>query len=281
MEKLISGKVRDVYKINEKELVIVTTDRISAFDVILPSLIPNKGRVLNQIALFWFDYTKDLVSNHLLEGELPEEFGGEEYRGRTIKAKRLKMLPFEFVVRGYMFGHMWEAYQQGEDFCGYCFADKYELAQKLFKPILTPSTKADIGDEYITMQTVADVLGDNMAEKIERICFDLYERCYKYAYERGIIIADTKLEFGYDEYGKLYLADEVFTPDSSRFWSLKDYQIGTSPKSFDKQFVRDWLIKQGKDGVKPAPELPAEIIEKTAALYAECLEIICGEKTPA
>jgi len=276
MEKIISGKVRDVFKISEKELVIVTTDRISAFDVILPSLIPDKGRVLNQIALFWFNYTKDLVPNHLLNGELPDEFRGEEYRERTILVKRLTMLPFEFVVRGYMFGHMWETYKQGEDFCGYRFADKYQQAQKLFTPILTPSTKADIGDEYITMQTVADVVGDGMAEKIEHICFALYERCYKYAYQRGIIIADTKFEFGYDENGQLYLADEIFTPDSSRFWSVADYQIGISPQSYDKQFVRDWLIEQGKDGVKPAPKLPTDIIEKTAALYTECLQIICN-----
>jgi phosphoribosylaminoimidazole-succinocarboxamide synthase len=235
MKKLISGKVREVYEVSDDRLVIVTTDRISAFDVILPKPVLNKGKVLNAVSMFWFNFTKDIIPNHIISGDLkdmPEFFQKDEFDGRAVLVKRLKILPFEFIVRGYMFGNMWNAYSKGEEFCGQRIRDGYKLAEKLDAPLFTPSTKAHVGhDEYITVKYVADTIGAEQAKKIEKACFDLYNACYNYAYKKNIIIADTKFEFGLDENNNLFLADEVFTPDSSRFWSLSDYQVGVSPKS--------------------------------------------------
>ena len=244
MKKIGSGKVREIYEVSDKELVIYTTDRVSAFDVVLPTPVPEKGMVLNKLSEFWFEFTKDVVPNHLISedpADMPEEFSKECYKDRVILTKKLKMLPYEFIIRGYMFGSMWKAYQKGEPFCGQVISGEYQLAQKLEHPILTPSTKATEGhDEYsVTPEGLAKDLGEDLAKQLQDACLTLYQKCYDYAYERGIIIADTKLEFGLDEEGKLVLADEVFTPDSSRFWNRDEYQVGTSPLSYDKQYLRD------------------------------------------
>ncbi|MDR2526212.1 MAG: phosphoribosylaminoimidazolesuccinocarboxamide synthase [Oscillospiraceae bacterium] len=279
---MISGKVRDVFE-TEGGLVIVTTDRISAFDVILPTEIPGKGAALNGISNFWFALTRALVPNHLITTETEEMPGNFKldkpaYEGRTVYVKRLQMLPFEFIIRGYIFGNMWKAYQDGEAFCGQKIVGDYQQAEKLRTPIITPSTKASEGhDVYISLRELEAALGKALADKICKICLELYDRCYNYALQKGIIIADTKLEFGLDENGQLVLADEIFTPDSSRFWDAGTYKVGESPQSYDKQFVRDWLIQNKLDGVEPAPELPADIVKETARLYAECLAKITGE----
>jgi phosphoribosylaminoimidazole-succinocarboxamide synthase len=280
MKKLISGKVREVYEVSDDKLVIITTDRISAFDVILPKPVVNKGKVLNAVSLFWFDFTKDIVPNHIISGELkdmPEFFQKSEFERRAVLVKKLKILPFEFIVRGYMFGNMWAAYSGGKEFCGHKIRDGYKFAEKLDAPLFTPSTKAHTGhDEYITVKYAADTIGAELAGKIEKICFDLYKTCYDYAYSKNIIIADTKFEFGLDENNNLFLADEVFTPDSSRFWSLSDYQAGISPKSYDKQLVRDWLLNNKKDGQMQFDNVPDEVLLKTSEIYAECLKKISG-----
>ena len=278
IQKIISGKVRDVYEVNDKELVIVTTDRISAFDVILPTPIENKGKVLTKISSFWFQYTKDIIPNHIITDDtakMPSFFQKEEFKDRTILVKKLKMLPFEFVVRGYIFGNMWNAYQKDRTFCGYHFEEGYQQAQKLPEPILTPSTKSKEGhDEYITVETMEKELGKELSEKLKTVCLALYNKCYDYALQNGIIIADTKFEFGFDEDGTLVLADEIFTPDSSRFWNAAEYQIGTSPKSYDKQYLRDWLTSNNLNGKTPAPEIPADVKEATEKIYMDCLHKI-------
>ncbi|MDR1464474.1 MAG: phosphoribosylaminoimidazolesuccinocarboxamide synthase [Oscillospiraceae bacterium] len=282
MEKIISGKVRDVFSVDNSSLVIVTTDRISAFDVILPTDISGKGTALNQISNFWFGLTQDLIPNHLLSADLadmPALFSAqpETYAGRTVLVKKLRMLPYEFIIRGYVFGNMWKAYRAGEPFCGQKIEGTYQLAEKLAAPIITPSTKAAEGhDIYISLDETRADLGAALTDQICGVCLALYDRCYRYALERGIIIVDTKLEFGLDSDGSLVLADEIFTPDSSRFWDAAAYRVGESPKSYDKQFVRDWLIANHLDGAEPAPLLPQGIADETAALYRQCLEKITG-----
>ena len=275
MKKLMRGKVRDVYEISEDRLVIVTTDRISAFDVILSKPVTGKGRVLNAVSLFWFDFTKSIVPNHVISSdlsEMPEYFQKSEFEGRTVLVKRVKILPFEFIVRGYMFGNMWEAYSKKQEFCGCKIEGDYTLAEKLCAPLLTPSTKVHAGhDEYIPIKEVADTIGAELTDRIKEISFKLYDICYHYAYKKGIIIADTKFEFGLGADNELYLADEIFTPDSSRFWNLSEYKVGISPKSYDKQFVRDWLTGNKADGEMQFHNVPDDILYKTADLYAECL----------
>ena len=284
MKKIISGKVRDVYEVNDDQLVIVTTDRISAFDVILSSMIKDKGVALNQISNYWFDYTKDIIPNHIVSTdvkEMPEFFSENEaeFKNRTVMVKKLKMLPFEFIIRGYIYGNMWKSYEAKEEFCGYKIEGDYQLAQKLDQPIITPSTKSSEGhDIYISLEQLYEEIGKEKADEICDICQKLYKKCYDHAYENGIILADTKLEFGYDENGNLVLGDEIFTPDSSRFWDAAEYKVGQNPKSYDKQFVRDWLIDNKLDGVEPAPELPTEIVDATSALYKECYQKITGKK---
>lgn len=278
MKKIISGKVRDVYEVNDSQLAIVTTDRISAFDVILNSTIPGKGIALNTLSNFWFAFTEDIIPNHLIATQLhqmPSEFNQHPdlYAERTVLVKKLRMLPYEFVVRGYLFGNLWAAYQAGESFCGQRISGGYRLAEQLPVPVVTPAKKAAEGhDEYISMEQLADELGKDTAQKLCALSLALYNRCNQYAKERGILIADTKFEFGYDEQGILTLGDELFTPDSSRFWDAAAYQAGQSPKSYDKQFVRDWLIDHHLDGVKPAPALPDEVVAKTAEIYRQCVE---------
>ena len=274
MEKLISGKVREVYQVSEEALAIVTTDRVSAFDVILPTPVPDKGRVLNALSSFWFRYTADIVKNHMISenpADMPPELQGDAFAGRTVLVKKLKMLPFEFIIRGYLFGSMWKEYRQTGGFCGKPLPAGMQQAEKLPEPILTPSTKAEEGhDVNVSLAYMEEKLGAELAHKVCDAALALYKRCYDYAYERGIIIADTKFEFGLDEDGGLVVADEVLTPDSSRFWSRDAYRPGTSPESFDKQYLRDWLTDNGLDGKTPPPELPAHVVEKTRLKYLEC-----------
>ncbi len=279
MKKIISGKVREVYDLEDGRMVIVTTDRISAFDVILPTMITDKGKVLNALSNFWFDYTKDIVKNHMISSNLkdmPAEFQKSEFEGRTILVKKLKMIPYEVIVRGYMFGSMYEAYKKGEEFLGHKFDKEYQQAEKLDEPIVTPSTKAAEGhDINVTLDYMKKDLGEELGSKIEKAALAIYKKCYEHAAKNGIIIADTKFEFGLDENGELVLADEVLTPDSSRFWNAAEYKVGTSPASYDKQFVRDWLKDNNLAGDPNIKSIPAEIVEKTSALYHECQERIC------
>ncbi len=279
MKKIISGKVREVYDLEDGRMVIVTTDRISAFDVILPTMITDKGKVLNALSNFWFNYTGDLVKNHMISSDLkdmPVEFQKPEYEGRTILVKKLKMIPYEVIVRGYMFGSMYEAYKKGEPFLGHSFDKEYQQAEKLDCPICTPSTKATEGhDINVTCQYMKDDLGEELGSKIEKTAIAIYNKCYEHAYKNGIIIADTKFEFGLDENGELVLADEVLTPDSSRFWNLAEYKVGTSPASYDKQFVRDWLKDNNLAGDPNIKSIPDDVVAKTSALYHECQEKIC------
>lgn len=280
MKKLISGKVREIYEVSDDKLVIVTTDRVSAFDVILSKTIPDKGKILNDISLFWFDFTKNIVPNHIISSNLedmPEYFQKIEFEGRAILVKRVRILPFEFVIRGYIFGHMWEAYSNKQVFCGQEIKGKYDQAEKLTVPFFTPSTKSNVGhDEYVAVKNVEDSIGVELTEKIKNISIKLYEACFDYAYSKGIIIADTKFEFGLDADNNVVLADEIFTPDSSRFWNLADYKTGISPKSFDKQFIRDWLLNNKIDGEMQFDAVPDDVLKKTADIYAECLRRLCS-----
>ena len=281
MKKIISGKVREVYDLEDGRMVIVTTDRISAFDVILPTMITDKGKVLNALSNFWFDYTKDIVKSHMISSDLkdmPAEFQKPEYDGRTILVKKLKMIPYEIIVRGYMFGSMYEAQKSGKFPEGVSFSREYKQAEKLDEPVVTPSTKAAEGhDINVSLDYMKNDIGKDLAEKIEKTALAIYKKCYDHAYKNGIIIADTKFEFGLDENGDLVLADEVLTPDSSRFWNLSEYKVGTSPASYDKQFVRDWLKENNLAGDPTIKSIPAEIVEKTSALYHECEKRICGK----
>jgi phosphoribosylaminoimidazole-succinocarboxamide synthase len=280
MKKIISGKVREVYDLEDGRMVIVTTDRLSAFDVILPTLITDKGKVLNALSNFWFNYTKDIVKNHMISSNLkdmPKEFQKPEYEGRTILVKKLKMIPYEVIVRGYMFGSMFDAMQSGKLPEGVTFSRKYQLAEKLDTPIVTPSTKAKEGhDINVSLDYMKKDLGDELATKIEKAALAVYNKAYEHAYKNGIIIADTKFEFGLDENGDLVLGDEVLTPDSSRFWNLAEYKIGTSPSSYDKQFIRDWLKDHHLNGDPNIKSIPADVVAKTTALYHECQTRICG-----
>lgn len=281
MKKIISGKVREVYDLEDGRMVIVTTDRISAFDVILPTMITDKGKVLNALSNFWFKYTGDIVKNHMISSDLkdmPAEFQKPEFEGRTILVKKLKMIPYEVIVRGYMFGSMYEAYKKGEAFLGHKFDKEYQQAEKLAEPIVTPSTKAAEGhDINVTLDYMKKDLGEELGSKIEKAALDIYKKCYEHAYKNGIIIGDTKFEFGLDENGELVLADEVLTPDSSRFWNLETYKVGTSPASYDKQFVRDWLKENNLAGDANIKAVDAEIVKKTSELYHECVKKITGK----
>ncbi len=281
MKKIISGKVREVYDLEDGRMVIVTTDRLSAFDVILPTLITDKGKVLNALSNFWFDLTDGIVKNHMISSDIkdmPKEFQKPEYEGRTILVKKLKMIPYEVIVRGYMFGSMYEAYKKGEQFLGHSFDREYKQAEKLDQPIVTPSTKAAEGhDINVTLEYMKNDLGEELGSKIEKAALAVYKKCYEHAYKNGIIIADTKFEFGLDENGDLVLADEVLTPDSSRFWDLSKYEVGGSPASYDKQFVRDWLKANNLAGDPSIKEIPVDVVAQTAAIYRECQRKITGK----
>ena len=286
MKKIISGKVREVYDLEDGRMVIVTTDRISAFDVILPTMITDKGKVLNALSNFWFDLTKDIVKNHMISSDLkdmPAEFQNPEFEGRTILVKKLQMVPYEVIVRGYMFGSMYEAYKKGEPFLGHKFDKEYQQAEKLDEPIVTPSTKAAEGhDINVTLDYMKEDLdkkypGKDLGTKIEKAALAIFKKCAEHAAKNGIIIADTKFEFGLDENGDLVLGDEVLTPDSSRFWNAAEYKVGTSPASYDKQFIRDWLKDNNLAGDPNIKSIPDDVVAKTSALYHECQTKICGK----
>ena len=276
------GKVRDIYEVDADHMLIVTSDRLSAFDVILPDPIPGKGAVLTTVSNFWFDRTLDLIDNHLSDFALEDVIADETERnsldGRAIVVKKLKPLPVEAIVRGYIIGSGWKDYQNSGTVCGIALPADLQQAEKLPKAIYTPSTKAEVGehDENIDFDRTADLLGQTMAEKVRDISLRVYNEAAEYALERGIIIADTKFEFGTDKNGKLLLIDEVLTPDSSRFWPADTYQTGVSPQSFDKQYVRDYLETLDWNKKAPGPELPEEVINNTAAKYKEAQDRLMG-----
>jgi len=275
LKLLNRGKVRDIYDVDDAHMLIVTSDRLSAFDVILPQPIPGKGEVLTRVANFWFDRTRHIIPNHLSELPLDQVVTDPAERAllgdRALVVKKLKPLPVEAIVRGYIIGSGWKDYQQTGAVCGIQLPTGLRLADKLPEPIYTPSTKADIGDHDINVDFEATValLGRELAEQVRDVSLQIYTECAAYALERGIIIADTKFEFGLDDNGVLHLIDEVLTPDSSRFWPADQYQPGSSPPSFDKQFVRDYLETLDWDKTPPGPELPDEIIARTAEKYTE------------
>ncbi len=272
---LNQGKVRDIYTVDADHLLIVTSDRISAFDVVLPDPIPGKGRVLTTVSNFWFARTQQLVANHLTDRGLDSiGLSADEARqlaGRAIVVKRLSPLPVEAIVRGYIIGSGWKDYQRTGAVCGIELPAGLQQAQQLPEPIFTPSTKAAAGahDENISFAQAVELLGPDLADKVRRLSLTIYQQAAQYAAQRGIIIADTKLEFGLDANGGLYLIDEVLTPDSSRFWPADSYRVGISPPSFDKQYLRDYLETQDWNKQAPGPALPQEVIEQTAAKYRE------------
>ena len=277
------GKVRDSYAVGDDKLLIVTTDRLSAFDVVMSQPIPDKGRVLNAMSNFWFEKLSDVIGNHLtgIDPEsvvAPDE--AEQVRGRAVVALRLKPIPVEAVVRGYLIGSGWKDYQRTGEVCGIELPRGLQMASKLPEPLFTPANKAELGthDENISFDRMKEIVGAELAFRISSVSLALYRAAAEYAATRGIIIADTKFEFGLDKDGNLRLMDEVLTADSSRFWPADEYSVGQSPPSFDKQFVRDWLEKQPWDKAPPPPALPADVIEKTAAKYREALRRITGKE---
>lgn len=280
---LFEGKVRKIFAAGDDALLIVTTDRISAYDVIMPTPIDGKGKILNQLSLFWFDLTKDVVKNHVITTDIdkyPEPFKGDKsLEGRSMLVKKLKMIPFECIVRGYITGSAWETYEQDGTVCGHKVAPGLVESDKFPEPIFTPSTKEETGhDINVDFEFMADKLGIELATKVKDATIAVYKKCADYAASRGIIIADTKLEFGLDENGELVLGDEVLTPDSSRFWSVEKYKPGQGQSSYDKQYLRDWLTANGLRGKTPAPELPDDVVAATRAKYAEAFEMITGKK---
>ncbi len=279
------GKVREVYD-NGDSMIIVATDRISAFDVILKNEITQKGAILTQMSKFWFDFTKDIVPNHMLStdvSEMPEFFRNERFDGNSMKCRKLDMLPVECIVRGYITGSGWESYQADGTVCGIRLPEGLKESEQLPEPVYTPTTKADLGlhDEHITFEDTVGILeklhpgkGAEYAQAIKDCTLSLYKKCAEYARSKGIIIADTKFEFGLDEQGNVVLGDEMLTPDSSRFWPLEGYEPGKSQPSFDKQFVRDWLKANPDSGYL----LPQEVVDKTVDKYKEAYELLTGEK---
>lgn len=281
MKKINSGKVREIYEVDEDKLLLVVSDRISAFDYILPSLVPNKGKILNQISKFWFDYITDVIPNHVISTDIkdfPEEFQTPEFEGRSMLVKKLKMIPVECIVRGYITGSGWKSYQKDGTVCGITLPEGLQESQKLPEPIFTPTTKAAEGhDENISFGEVCNLIGKDLAEELRAKTIEVYQKCADYALTKGVIIADTKFEFGIDENGKLVIGDEVLTPDSSRFWPAADYQVGQSQKSFDKQYIRDWIKSTGYDPESGTP-IPDDVIQTTANKYIEAYEILTGKK---
>ena len=269
------GKVRDIYSIDEQHLLLVTTDRLSAYDVVMPDPVPGKGEVLTKISLFWFRMMSDIIDNQLTDltvADVVKDPGlQQQLRTRALVVKRLKPLPVEAVVRGYLIGSGWKDYQETGQVCGIDLPGGLQQAEKLPNTLFTPAYKAEAGahDENISFEKVVELVGEKLATRVRDISIEIYERAAAYALERGIIIADTKFEFGLDEQGRLYIIDEALTPDSSRFWPVDGYEVGISPPSYDKQFVRDYLETLDWDKTAPGPDLPAEILEKTAQKYQE------------
>lgn len=277
---LSRGKVRDIYEIDDKHLLIVTTDRLSAFDVVLPDPIPGKGRVLTSVSNFWFEKMKNVIPNHLaglkLEDVIPNSKEREQIMGRYIIVKRLTPLPVEAIVRGYLIGSGWKDYQNTGAVCGITLPEGLQQAQQLPEAIYTPSSKAAVGDhdENISFEQTVPLLGEEIAKKIKQVSLNLYTEAAKFAKKKGIIIADTKFEFGLDNEGTLFLIDEALTPDSSRFWPADKYQVGISPPSFDKQYIRDYLETLDWDKTAPGPSLPKQVTETCATKYAEAEAIL-------
>jgi phosphoribosylaminoimidazole-succinocarboxamide synthase len=281
LKKLHQGKVRDIYDIDAHTMLLVSTDRLSAFDVILPTGIEYKGAMLTQMANFWFEQLQDVVPNHLT-GIAPESVVApdevEQVKGRAVVVKKLKALPLEAIVRGYLVGSGWKEYQAKGTVCDIALPAGLQLAQQLPKPLFTPSSKAAVGehDENISIAQVEALIGKDMTAQVEKAAIVLYTRAAEYARTRGIIIADTKFEFGVDEHGVLHVMDEALTPDSSRFWPADLYQIGSNPPSYDKQYVRDWLESCGWNKVAPGPELPADVAQRTSDKYMEAFAKLTG-----
>lgn len=281
---LYRGKVRDLYTIDEHHMLMVASDRLSAFDVILPTAIPGKGAVLTAVSRFWFERTRAIIPNHLdlagktLEQALPDPLERARVADRAVVARRLRGLPVEAIVRGYLIGSGWKDYQSSGAVCGIALPAGLRLAERLPEPIFTPSTKAALGshDENVSFAQIAACIGPQRAEQVREVSLRLYREAAEYALERGIIIADTKFEFGLDEQDRLVLMDEVLTPDSSRFWPVDEYRPGINPPSFDKQFVRDYLETLDWNKQAPGPELPAEIVARTVAKYREALQRLTG-----
>jgi phosphoribosylaminoimidazole-succinocarboxamide synthase len=282
LRRIGKGKVRDIYAVDGDKMLILVSDRLSAFDVVLSDPIPDKGRVLNDMANFWFAKLAHVVPNHLTgidpETVVRSDDEKAQVRGRSIVVKKLKALPVEAVVRGYLIGSGWKDYQKTGAVCGIMLPKGLQQAQKLPEPIFTPATKAESGhDENISFERMCEIVGQPVAEKIRETSLRLYREAADFAAKRGILIADTKFEFGTDEKGNLVLIDEVLTADSSRFWPADEYKTGISPPSFDKQYVRDYLETLDWDKTPPAPKLPAEVIARTSAKYREALERLTGK----
>jgi len=283
LKLLHQGKVRDIYDIDDENMMIVTTDRLSAFDVIMNEPIPFKGEVLTKMANFWFEKFKDLVPNHLTDKN-PLDFVNQNEVGqiinRSVIVKKLKPIPIEVIIRGYVIGSGWKEYELDGSICGVNLPIDLKLAQELPRPIFTPSSKAEIGsvDENISIEACENLIGKELTNQLSLISLDLYKKAYKFAYNKGIIIADTKLEFGVDNLGVIHIMDEVLTPDSSRFWPKESYQLGISPPSFDKQFVRDWLESINWNKSPPPPALPDDVIQKTSEKYREVFFQLTGKK---
>jgi phosphoribosylaminoimidazole-succinocarboxamide synthase len=270
-----SGKVREIYEV-DGDLLMVASDRISAYDVIMPDPIPDKGKVLTQMSIFWFETTGEIVPNHFLSEDVPEEAAG-----RAIRVRKLEMYPVECVVRGYLSGSGWREYRESGAVCGIELPDGLRESEQLPEPIFTPATKAEVGehDENISFERACKIVGDRaLMEELRRISIALYEQAAAHARERGIILADTKFEFGSSPGAEIVLGDEVLTPDSSRFWPADEYEPGRAQRSFDKQYLRDWLDEQGWDRTPPAPRLPEDVIANTRAKYLEAYKRITGRE---
>lgn len=286
LKRIHQGKVRDIYDIDANTMLLVSTDRLSAFDVILPTGIANKGAMLTQMANFWFEKLKDVVPNHLTginpNSVVTSQAEQEQLGSRAVVVKKLKALPIEAIVRGYLVGSGWKEYKAKGTVCGIQLPVGLQEASKLPAPIFTPSSKAAVGehDENISLQQAADLLGKDLSEQVAKVSIALYQQAAEYALTRGIIIADTKFEFGLDAHGVLHVMDEVLTPDSSRFWPADSYVVGKNPPSYDKQYVRDWLESTGWNKSPPAPDLPADVAQKTSEKYMEAFERLTGQPLP-
>lgn len=283
LKRIHQGKVRDIYDIDEKTMLLVATDRLSAFDVVLPTPIVDKGTVLTEIANFWFNKLAHIVPNHLTGIDpvslVNDPLEKAQLGRRALVVKKLKPLPIEAIVRGYLVGSGWKEYQATGTVCGITLPAGLQQAQQLPEPLFTPSSKAAVGDhdENITLEACADLLGKELADQVANVSIALYKEAASYALSKGIIIADTKFEFGLDANGVLHVMDEVLTPDSSRFWPADQYSVGKNPPSFDKQFVRDWLEASGWDKTPPAPTLPDDIAQRTSEKYLEAYQILTGQ----
>jgi phosphoribosylaminoimidazole-succinocarboxamide synthase len=282
LRKIHQGKVRDVYEVDDQHLLMVASDRLSAFDVVLPDIIPSKGALLTQISNFWFDMMRPIIKNHLTEIPVTQVIPNADYdlQQRAVVVKKLKALPCEAIVRGYIIGSGWKDYQATGAVCGIKLPANLLQAEQLAEPIFTPSSKAQVGDhdENITFDQLVNIVGTERAEQLKQVSITIYEKARQHAADNDIIIADTKFEFGLDENDELILMDEVLTPDSSRFWNADNYHVGESPESYDKQFIRDYLETLDWNKQPPGPNVPAELIAKTAEKYHEAYRRITGHE---